>query len=408
MLRSLERDGGRARGRPGRPGGGSSAPPRAAFDRLGEDILRPIAAALPRHPLLLTRFGPAGAAPGDAWPGRSRAPRRRALFAGVAAHGFAPVRPALQRLGRDGADLRLPPLSAGRSPGRLGGDRRRAGGGRASRTAAGSRPAGRSARSTSCRPPTRSSSTSRRGAVAEIAGDRLPARVARAYRRYRHGPGAFKVDLAVEGGVPWTDEASRPGRDGPRDRLLRGDRRRRARGRPRPDARAALRPRRPAVPRRPVALARRRPPGLGLRPRPPRLPGRRDRGDPRPDRTLRARPRERILATPPAPPAELAAHNANYVGGDIIDRRQHAVADRDPPAARRSTPTRPASPGVYICSAATPPGAGAHGMGGYNAALSALRHLAPDGPAEPRSRYRGLLHFLQWPWRRPQTSFCRG
>src|SRR5262249_5540523 len=44
-------------------------------------------------------------------------------------------------------------------------------------------------------------------AVAEIAGDRIPARVARAYRRYRHGPGAFKLDLAVGGGVPWTNEA---------------------------------------------------------------------------------------------------------------------------------------------------------------------------------------------------------
>ena len=32
-------------------------------------------------------------------------------------------------------------------------------------------------------------------------------------------------------------------------------------------------------------------------------------------------------------------------------------------------------PGVYICSAATPPGAGAHGMNGFNAARSALRHL---------------------------------
>ena len=43
--------------------------------------------------------------------------------------------------------------------------------------------------------------------VADIAGDRLPPRVRRAYRRYRHGPGAFKVDLAVEGGIPWTAEA---------------------------------------------------------------------------------------------------------------------------------------------------------------------------------------------------------
>ncbi len=67
-----------------------------------------------------------------------------------------------------------------------------------------------------------------------------------------HGPGAFKVDLAVEGGVPWADAAGPAGRDRARDRLLRGDRRRRARRQPRPDAGASLRPRRPAVPRRPA------------------------------------------------------------------------------------------------------------------------------------------------------------
>ncbi len=33
-------------------------------------------------------------------------------------------------------------------------------------------------------------------------------------------------------------------------------------------------------------------------------------------------------------------------------------------------------PGVYLCSAATPPGAGVHGMGDHNAATSALAHLA--------------------------------
>src|SRR5204863_6696137 len=45
--------------------------------------------------------------------------------------------------------------------------------------------------------------------VVEVAGDRLPARIARAYRRYRYGPAAFKVDFAVEGGVPWTNDACR-------------------------------------------------------------------------------------------------------------------------------------------------------------------------------------------------------
>src|SRR5690606_39962791 len=46
-------------------------------------------------------------------------------------------------------------------------------------------------------------------AAADILGDAMPRRIARAYRRYRFGPGAYQVALAVEGGVPWTHEASR-------------------------------------------------------------------------------------------------------------------------------------------------------------------------------------------------------
>ncbi|MGV9610924.1 phytoene desaturase family protein [Nocardia xishanensis] len=42
-------------------------------------------------------------------------------------------------------------------------------------------------------------------AIADIAGDRLPSPVSRAYRRFRHGPAAYKVSLAVEDGVPWTN-----------------------------------------------------------------------------------------------------------------------------------------------------------------------------------------------------------
>ena len=37
-----------------------------------------------------------------------------------------------------------------------------------------------------------------------IAGDKLPTRYARALRRYRHGPGIFKLDWALDGPIPWT------------------------------------------------------------------------------------------------------------------------------------------------------------------------------------------------------------
>ena len=37
----------------------------------------------------------------------------------------------------------------------------------------------------------------------------MPARVQRALRRYRYGPAAHKVDLAIDGDVPWTNEDCR-------------------------------------------------------------------------------------------------------------------------------------------------------------------------------------------------------
>jgi phytoene dehydrogenase-like protein len=73
-------------------------------------------------------------------------------------------------------------------------------------------------------------------------------------------------------------------------------------------------------------------------------------------------------------PSDFGAYNANYVGGDILtganDLRQLVLRPRaalDPYATGR--------PGLYLCSAATPPGAGVHGMCGHHAARSALSDL---------------------------------
>ena len=84
--------------------------------------------------------------------------------------------------------------------------------------------------------------------------------------------------------------------------------------------------------------------------------------------------RERVVGLSTRATTEFPAYNSNYVGGDIIaganTPRQVLFRPRialDPYAT--------GIPGVYICSAATPPGAGAHGMNGYNAARAALRHL---------------------------------
>jgi phytoene dehydrogenase-like protein len=74
----------------------------------------------------------------------------------------------------------------------------------------------------------------------------------------------------------------------------------------------------------------------------------------------------------------MGVYNPNYVGGDIVtganDARQLLLRPR--PAL---DPYGTGVPGVYLCSAATPPGAGAHGMCGANAAASALRYLRRPG-----------------------------
>ena len=76
---------------------------------------------------------------------------------------------------------------------------------------------------------------------------------------------------------------------------------------------------------------------------------------------------------------DVERRNRNYVGGDINggvqDLRQHFTR----PVARLVPYSTPVE-GLYICSSATPPGGGVHGMCGYWAARSALR-----GPSGYRS-----------------------
>jgi phytoene dehydrogenase-like protein len=82
--------------------------------------------------------------------------------------------------------------------------------------------------------------------------------------------------------------------------------------------------------------------------------------------------RDRILARSVRTAPDLEAVNANYVGGDINAGLQDIRQLFGRPTLRwdpYSTPVR----GLYLCSSATPPGGGVHGMSGYLAARSALR-----------------------------------
>src|SRR5262249_51340114 len=82
--------------------------------------------------------------------------------------------------------------------------------------------------------------------------------------------------------------------------------------------------------------------------------------------------RDLILKRTVRSPADFERHNANYVGGDITCGVMDAWQTFTRPTVRLvpySTPNR----SVFICSAASPPGPGVHGMCGYFAAKAALR-----------------------------------
>src|SRR5262249_19842854 len=76
--------------------------------------------------------------------------------------------------------------------------------------------------------------------------------------------------------------------------------------------------------------------------------------------------RELVLARSAMGPAAIEAHNPNYVGGGI--KAGAAPLRHTGPRPAHATPL----PGVFLCSASTPPGGGVHGMCGFHAASAAL------------------------------------
>ena len=89
--------------------------------------------------------------------------------------------------------------------------------------------------------------------------------------------------------------------------------------------------------------------------------------------------RERIIGTAVRSTTDMSVHNDNYIGGDIIGGASSPMQLMFRPRFARD-PYFTGIPGTYLCSASTPPGAGAHGMCGANAAARALATLRTSRP----------------------------
>jgi phytoene dehydrogenase-like protein len=213
-----------------------------------------------------------------------------------------------------------------------------------------------------------------------MAGDRLPPGYRRAMRRFRFGPGVCKVDWALDGPVPWKDEACRETVTvhvgGTIAEVARSE----------AAVHAGQHPERPfsLIAQPSVVDQTRAPAGKHVLWGYCHVPAGSDvdMADRIEAQIERFAPgfRDRILARSVKTAAEMERHNPGYVGGDIAAGANTLRQTLGRPTLRWN-PYRTPLPRVYLCSGSTPPGGGVHGMCGYWAARTALRDL--HVPVEP-------------------------
>lgn len=347
------------------------------WDELAPELLSPVL-HLPRHPLRLARFGTLAAMPARLLAGMAfRTERARAMFAGLAGHSFqsldAPFSSAIALVLGAAAHAVGWPIPQGGSSTitqALEGALTAAGG--TLRTAS---PV-TSVNEFGCDSPDNSPDDAivlcdtTPAKLAALAGQRLPGMYADKLRRFRPGPGAFKLDYALSEPIPWAAPACRRAGTvhlgGTLAEITRSER-------------TMLRGR---VPRQPYVLLAQ--PTLAD---PTRAPAgkhvvwaychvpwgtREDATEQIEAQIERFAPgfRDCVLARGVSGPARLEALDTNLRGGDVSGGAMDVVQLLLRPTWHGySTP----DPRLFLCSSSTPPGGGVHGMCGYHAAQAALR-----------------------------------
>jgi phytoene dehydrogenase-like protein len=346
------------------------APLLARVEPLLDELLGP--ARIPRHPLLLARFGLSAlrSATGLAhsiFQGEAAA----ALFGGIAAHSMLPLeqRPSaavgmVMSVAAHAYGWPVPRGGAQRIADALAGHLRELGG---------EVETGVSVSSYGELPDARAYlfDVSPRQLVA-IAGGELPPAYLRRLGRYRYGPGAFKLDFALSEPIPWrTELCARAGTvhlGGTIEEIAAAER----------AVSEGKHPERPFVLVAQSSLfdSTRAPVGEHTAWAYCHVPNgsSTDMTAPIEAQLERFAPgfRDCVKARSVLSPADLQSYNANYIGGDINGGVQDFRQLFTRPVARLNPYSTP-SDKIYLCSASTPPGGGVHGMCGYFCARSVLR-----------------------------------
>jgi phytoene dehydrogenase-like protein len=348
---------------------GLLAPLVSRWEHLATEVLRPVT-HIPRHPLLLARFGLHAMRSARGLASAFHGEAARALIAGCAAHSFLPLERPFS------AAFALMFLISGNAVGwplPRGGSRRIAEAlGSYLRDLGGTITTGHQVQELSDVPTARAYvfNTSPWN-LERIAADRLPAGYRRALRRYRRGPGVFKIDYALDGPVPWrASECLRAGTvhlggsfediSASESALWRGKH-----------------PERPfvLVAQQSLFDPSRAPNGKHTLWAYCHVPNGStvDMTEAIEAQLERFAPgfRERVLARSVMNTRDIEHRNANNAGGDIACGSHSGLQLFMRPRIAIDPYATPARD-IYLCSSATPPGGGVHGMCGYNAARSVI------------------------------------
>jgi phytoene dehydrogenase-like protein len=350
------------------------------WEKLANEFLQPVL-HLPRHPVALARFGIPGICPATLLAKfLFRTEPARALFGGIAAHSFLPLEALVSSafalvLGLAGHAVGWPvPHGGSQQIAKALADYLRGLGGEIE--------INHQIESLNDLP--KSSVVLLDISVWEflrIAGQRMPPQYRNRLESFRHAPGIFKIDYALSNPIPWKAEACRRAGTihlgGTMDELAATEREV-SRGK---------------IPERPFVLVAQQ--SLFDETRAPR--GQHtlwaychvpfncnvDLSERIESQIERFAPgfRDCILARNKMGAADLAKSNPNLAGGDI----NGGAANLSQLIARpilSPTPYRTPLPGIYLCSASTPPGGGVHGMCGYHAARTALHDLFGEAKGE--------------------------
>jgi phytoene dehydrogenase-like protein len=349
-------------------------PLAADWDKLAREFLGPL--RFPHHPLTMLRFGPRALLPAATFARLAfHGERARALFAGMACHSIMPLEQITTAA--FGLVLGITAHAVGWPIPR--------GGSQAIATAlaaylkslGGEIVTGCEVECLDQLPPHHAvlfDVTPRQ--LNRIAGDHLPSSYRRKLQGYRYGPGVFKMDLALDGPIPWKAEdcarAATVHVGGTLEEIAMSER---AVGR-------GQHPERPFVLVAQSSLfdPARAPAGKHTVWAYCHVPNRStvDMSERIIAQIERFAPgfRDRILAQAARTSLDLERYNPNYVGGDINGGVQDWRQLFTRPVARRNPYTTPTA-GIYLCSSSTPPGGGVHGMCGYFAAQAVLQTNRP-------------------------------